>query len=116
MKWIMPIIFLFSFLTLSAQKATPILTTTILQTPDNFQFKSLLEHKIDYTLPFPSFAYRKPSTYLFRNVPNHLPGIFCKMEYKIQSKSKLAPRFRLGSFNYTEWMEGKGEYYSRYWK
>ncbi|HUR31440.1 MAG TPA: hypothetical protein VMZ69_08395, partial [Saprospiraceae bacterium] len=47
---------------------------------------------------------------------NHLPGMFCKWEHKMESKSKLAPRFRLGSLNYTNWMEGKGELYSRYWK
>ena len=45
---------------------------------------------------------------------SHLPGFFCKMEYKIEQKSKLSPRFRLGSLNYTEWMEGKGEFYTRY--
>jgi len=38
------------------------------------------------------------------------------MEYKIETKSKLAPRFRLCSLNYTNWMEGKGEFYTRYWK
>jgi hypothetical protein len=41
---------------------------------------------------------------------NHLPGLFCKLEYKIEVKSKLAPRFRLGSLAYTEWMEGKRMY------
>ena len=46
---------------------------------------------------------------------NHLPGMFCKWEHKMDSISKLAPRFRLGSLNYTNWMEGKGELYSRYW-
>lgn len=45
---------------------------------------------------------------------NHLPGLFCKMEYQIEKKSKLAPRFRLGSVNYTNWMEGKGAWYNRY--
>jgi len=38
------------------------------------------------------------------------------MEYKLESKSKLSPRFRLGSQNYTDWMEGKKEIYQRYWK
>ena len=42
--------------------------------------------------------------------PNHLPGLFCKLEYKIELKSKLAPRFRLGSLQYTEWIEGKQDY------
>lgn len=56
-----------------------------------------------------------PSATLLTCSPNHLPGLFCKMEYKIETKSKLAPRFRLGSLNYTNWMEGKGSIYSRYW-
>lgn len=38
---------------------------------------------------------------------NHLPGMFCKLEYKLETRSKLAPRFRLGSLSYTNWMEGK---------
>ena len=48
------------------------------------------------------------------NSYNHLPGLFCKIEYKIEGKSKLAPRFRLGSLEYTEWMEGKREVYGKY--
>ncbi len=47
---------------------------------------------------------------------DHLPSLFCKLEYQLQSKSKLAPRFRLGSLYYTEWMEGKRDYYMRYYK
>jgi hypothetical protein len=54
----------------------------------------------------------QPFVYLGQT--DHLPGFFCKMEYKLESYSKLAPRFRLGSLNYTEWMEGKGEWYDRY--
>jgi len=40
-------------------------------------------------------------------VVNHLPGLFCKLEYKLECKSKLAPRIRLGSLQYTDWREGK---------
>lgn len=42
------------------------------------------------------------------------PAFFCQLEHKIEVKSKLAPRFRLGSVNYTDWMEGKGEWCTRY--
>jgi hypothetical protein len=59
------------------------------------------------------------STYLtVKPVPtvNHLPGMFCKLEYQIEKKSKLAPRFRLGSLAYTEWREGKQGFYDRYYK
>ncbi len=41
-------------------------------------------------------------------------GLFCKMEFAIEAKSKLAPRFRLGSVNYTDWREGKKPMYMRY--
>ena len=47
---------------------------------------------------------------------NHLPGVFCKLEYQIEKKSKLAPRFRLGSLEYTEWMEGKQDFYAPHYK
>lgn len=71
---------------------------------DQFDFRSSLKQSM--TPPFS----------MFKHTPaiNHLPGMFCKLEYKIETKSKLAPRFRLGSLQYTEWMEGKGNYYSRY--
>ena len=59
---------------------------------------------------------RSANYYTVHSIPtvNHLPGLFCKMEYKIETKSKLAPRFRLGSLNYANWMEGKGNYFARY--
>lgn len=44
---------------------------------------------------------------------NHLPSLFCKLEYQLETKSKLAPRFRLGSLDYTEWMEGKRDLFFR---
>jgi hypothetical protein len=47
---------------------------------------------------------------------DYLPGLFCKLEYQLESKSKLAPRFRLGSLQYTNWMEGKADFYTRYYK
>lgn len=70
-------------------------------------------YKFPSPLPQPS---PQPSSYMYRKYINPHPGFFCKMEYKIEAKSKLSPRFRLGSVNYTNWMEGKGEWYSRYWK
>jgi len=39
--------------------------------------------------------------------PKHY-GVFCKIESKIESKSKLSPRFRLGSSAYVDMLEGKG--------
>lgn len=47
--------------------------------------------------------------------PEHkVQGIFCKMEHRIEATSNFAPRFRLGSVNYTDWMEGKKPFYMRY--
>lgn len=34
-------------------------------------------------------------------------SFFCRTELLIERKSILAPRFRLGSLDYTEWLEGK---------
>ena len=71
---------------------------------DQFDFRSSLKPS---TTPQFSMLNHAPAV-------NHLPGMFCKLEYKIETKSKLAPRFRLGSLQYTEWMEGKGNYYMPY--
>ena len=79
-------------------------------------YQEIWNTHFNLTIPQKEFFFSKPSTSLFPDTPNHVSGMFCKMEYKIESKSKLAPRFRLGSLNYTNWMEGKGEIYSRYWK
>jgi hypothetical protein len=58
----------------------------------------------------------RPSAFSVSYHIDHMTGMFCKMEYKIETKSIISPRFRLGSLNYTNWMEGKGEFYTRYWK
>ena len=85
-----------------------------------------------YTLQDIQRAYLHPSLALFDfrlanlDLPTSIPyrvytpanktqGLFCKMEYHIETRSKFAPRFRLGSLNYTEWMEGKKPLYMRYW-
>jgi hypothetical protein len=71
---------------------------------DQFDFKT----SVSKSFPSPS------SMFKYGGTVNHLPGMFCKLEYKIETKSKLAPRFRLGSLQYTEWMEGKNSFYMRY--
>ncbi len=71
---------------------------------DQFDFRTSLKQSLT-----PQFSMLKHTPAI-----NHLPGMFCKLEYKIETKSKLAPRFRLGSLQYTEWMEGKGNYYIPY--
>jgi hypothetical protein len=74
-------------------------------------YSDLFDFGKAYTMPLPKLSnpYRIPTI-------DHLPGMFCKMEYRLEKKNKLAPRFRLGSLQYTEWMEGKQEFYARYYK
>jgi hypothetical protein len=43
---------------------------------------------------------------IWRRSPK-VTSFFCRTELLIERKSILAPRFRLGSLDYTEWMEGK---------
>jgi hypothetical protein len=116
MKLIILFIFQFSFYTLSAQKDETAVIKPIPHPAFNFYLNTILENKTSFNLSSGSIVFQNPATFMELNTVQHYPGIFCKLEHKIQLKSKLAPRFRLGSYNYTEWMEGKGEYYSRYWK
>jgi len=60
----------------------------------------------------------KSTEFVMSRIPavDHLPSLFCKLEYKLEGKSKLAPRFRLGSLQYTDWMEGKNDFLSRFYK
>ena len=60
--------------------------------------------------------YPRPSGYSVSYHVEPFSGMFCRMENKIETKSIISPRFRLGSLNYTNWMEGKSEFYTRYWK
>ena len=56
-----------------------------------------------------TYNFQTPSTDVYK--VDHLPSMFCKIENKIQGKSRIAPRFRLGSLEYTEYMEGKRKSY-----
>lgn len=79
-------------------------------------YQNIFEQNFDFGLM------NSPNTnHYLTMAPLHLnnpfmSGMFCKFENKFESLSKIAPRFRLGSLNYTEWMEGKREIYTRYWK
>ena len=127
MKFFLAILFFINFLKLSGQQTPAI--SKLMPSSEHHQFNFLAikevqanEKSLDFFMTFPSsFSFPLPSPFSqpfsqLQPYLNHLPGMFCKWEHKMESKSKLAPRFRLGSLNYTNWMEGKGELYSRYWK
>lgn len=37
-------------------------------------------------------------------------ALFCKIEFKIEQKTKMPVRFRLGSVDYVDYLEGKRDY------
>ena len=118
MKKLLTYIFILCCSVLKAQTEDPIAQDSNI-TPasvENSNYKVLWK---SYFTPGPienKISFQHPPAYSFASHTNHVSGLFCKIEYKLETKSKLAPRFRLGSVNYTNWMEGKGEWYSRYWK
>lgn len=65
------------------------------------------------TKTYPLLENRESSKVMNFNVflPGIQQGLFCRLEDKLGKQTKVAPRFRLGSVAYTEWMEGK-----RQWK
>lgn len=107
---------LFTIGFLHAQRMPPI---TVMQDSSSVilkvnEYEQLWKNHFQNSVTENKVLFQTHSTNLSACAPNHLPGLFCKMEYKIETKSKLAPRFRLGSLNYTNWMEGKGTLYNRY--
>ena len=78
-------------------------------------YNQLFEKHFDFRLhPQNPNSFLTPQPIVLSNP--FMYGMFCKIESDIESLSKVAPRFRLGSLNYTEWMEGKQEIYMRYRK
>ena len=47
-----------------------------------------------------------PAPYIPKIQPKHF-GFFCRVESRIERKSGIAPRFRLGSTEYVNYLEGK---------
>lgn len=48
--------------------------------------------------------------YSANEIPAYQPrhyGVFCRIESKIEKKSRISPRFRLGSSAYVDMLEGK---------
>jgi len=103
-------------LSLFSQGMKPLLPNALFPCEDSYPLLKTMQAN-----PFVfQFSSQSPQSNYFdvKDVPsfNALPSLFCKLEYKLETKSKLAPRFRLGSLGYTNWMEGKGSVYDRYYK
>lgn len=77
-------------------------------------YHTMFSRQFDFNLPLKQSMMCQPAGINKYPSLNHLPGMFCKLEYKIETKSILAPRFRLGSLAYSNWMEGKVETYQKY--
>ena len=74
-------------------------------------YQTLFSRQFDFNIPVKQSLMCSSARKTKYPTLNHLPSVFCKLEYKIETKSRLAPRFRLGSLAYTEWMEGKRAFY-----
>jgi hypothetical protein len=87
---------------------------SVLMSKHNYQ--DLFRQNFDFglTTSASSFQNLNPATIHLSNP--FMSGMFCKFENKFECTTRIAPRFRLGSLNYTNWMEGKTEMYTRYWK
>lgn len=103
-RWIVILVMIFFAKNIFGQ--TKSAETILLPTLTTFQFKDVC---LDDRNFFSNKLFTQNTTTLYK--ADHLPSLFCKMEYKLEQKSKLAPRFRLGSLEYTEFMEGKRRYY-----
>lgn len=112
MKIFFAFILLFLCFSLDAQRDT--LNHTVQSNILINDYQKILRNQFDFTISTTGF---KPVSFLNFSYPNTcMSGLFCKMEHKIEKVSAIAPRFRLGSVRYADWMEGKGELYMRYWK
>lgn len=70
---------------------------------DSIRFDSLLS-----TQSFkPSFSLPQTSKFTINSFDATTLPVFCKIEHKIESVSKIAFRFRLGELNYVNMLENK---------
>jgi hypothetical protein len=69
--------------------------------------QSLLDRKRSYFHKGMDFQQPELSSTLPGNYYCTQLGYFCKKEMKVESLTKIPFRFRLGSLQYNDWMEGK---------
>jgi len=87
---------------------------SVLISKNNYQ--DLFRQNFDFGLTASAYSFQSMSPATIHLSNPFMSGMFCKFENKFECTTKIAPRFRLGSLNYTNWMEGKTEIYTRYWK
>ncbi len=96
---------------------TFLILTAALSVEAQLQYKSLLDidHRIQIRTPLfynqnqtntPKQNQKGIDLSVHTFNPKELP-VFCKFEYKIQQKSKVNIRMRLGSLDYVNYLEGK---------
>ncbi len=100
-KWVFMVVSLFLTYHVTAQVSAPQYVDLLpLHNPTKY-----MDYKISYeqNMPFVR-SYIK----LEVQVPNLSPtAFFCRQEIKADSKSGIKPRFRLGSYDYVNYLEGK---------
>ena len=69
--------------------------------------QSLLNNKRSFLYTGMNFQQQRSATVLPANFSCTQLGFFCKKEKKFESATKIPLRFRLGSLQYNDWMEGK---------
>lgn len=74
----------------------------------NTSFKQLLlTDKTFFFTTGTAFQLQKPCIIIPADFSCTQLGFFCKKELKVESVTKIPFRFRLGSLQYNDWMEGK---------
>lgn len=92
MKWLLLLIINFNVAVLAAQK--------------NIEFDNQPKDSTLFSLPFKEKRnYIKPVS--FNEIYHNQLGFMCQQEVKLEKATKTSLRFRLGSVEYTDKMEGK---------
>lgn len=68
-----------------------------------------MNHDEQSRTPGPAERFRRPT--LSRRFDADELAFFCKLEYQIEQKTRIPVRFRLGSVDYVDYLEGKREDY-----
>ena len=87
------------------------LQTQLVQAPQDINFTQQIQHftfqetKKDYFNPL-SNQQQMPAAYAYKDL-----AFFCKIEVQLEKAVKLPVKFRLGSVDYVDYLEGKRNSY-----